>query len=162
MCNEMVDRLEELTGVRHNVTGAYHPQANGLDERFNQTLKAQLQKLVNEHQDDWDTTLDEIIFAYRTSRHVSTKFTPSLLMYGREMRLPIEVTTSCSSSDKSTQSTVSFEEKIQQLLDIRKQVHDKAFANIKKAQDNQKHYYYAKHNANTHLKVGNKVLVENK
>ena len=161
----MVDRLEDLTGFRHNVTSAYHPQANGLDERFNQTLKAQLQKLVNEHQDDWDTILDEILFAYRTSRHASTKFTPSLLMYGRETRLPIEVATkqkSCSSSDESMQSTVLFEEKIQQLLDIRKQVHDKALANIKKAQDNQKRYYDAKHNTNTHLKVGNKVLVENK
>ena len=33
-----MDRLEELTGFRHRVTSAYHPQANGLDERLNQTL----------------------------------------------------------------------------------------------------------------------------
>ena len=41
-------------------------------------------------------------------------------------------------------------------------MHDKACANIKKAQANQKRQYDAKHNTNTHLKVGDKVLVENK
>ena len=41
-------------------------------------------------------------------------------------------------------------------------MHDKARANIKKAQDNQKRQYDTKHNTNTHLKVGDKVLVENK
>ena len=66
------------------------------------------------------------------------------------------------SSDSSDESMESFEEKIQQLLDVRKQVHDKARANIKKAQDNQKCQYDTKHNTNTHLKVGDKVLVENK
>ena len=118
--------------------------------------------MVNEHQDDWDTILDEILFAYRTSRHTSSKFTPFFLMYGREACLPIELATEVNSSDSSDESMESFEEKIQQFLDIRKQVHDKARANIKKAQDNQKRQYDAKHNTNTHLKVGDKVLVENK
>ncbi len=43
-CNHSVDLLEQLTGFKHTVTGAYHPQSNGLDERLNQTMKAQLQK----------------------------------------------------------------------------------------------------------------------
>ena len=42
-CNQLVDLLEELTGFKHKITSAYHPQSNGLDERFNQTLKAQRQ-----------------------------------------------------------------------------------------------------------------------
>ena len=40
-CNQLVDLLEELTGFKHKITSAYHPQFNGLDEHFNQTLKAQ-------------------------------------------------------------------------------------------------------------------------
>ena len=43
-----MDRLEALTGFKQRVTSAYHPQSNGLDERLNQTLKASLQKLVND------------------------------------------------------------------------------------------------------------------
>ena len=37
-CNHFVDLLEELTGFKHKMTNAYHPQSNGLDECFNQTL----------------------------------------------------------------------------------------------------------------------------
>ena len=38
----------------------------------------------------------------------------------------------------------------------------KARVKTTKAQDNQKHQYDAKHNTNTHLKVGDKVLVKKK
>ena len=65
------------------------PQPNGLDEHFNQTLKAQLQKMVNIHQDDWDDLLDNILCAYRTSHQVSTKCIPFLLMFGQEAQLSI-------------------------------------------------------------------------
>ena len=43
---------------------AYHPQTNGQDERFNQTLQRSLQKMVNEDQNDWDKYIDSVLFAY--------------------------------------------------------------------------------------------------
>ena len=92
-CNQLIDLLEQLTGFKHKITSAYHPQSNGLDERLNQTLKSKLQQLVNEHMDDWDELIDNILFAYRSSRQDSTKCTPFLLMYGREARLPIQLCT---------------------------------------------------------------------
>ena len=39
--------------------------------------------------------------------------------------------------------------------------HSNALANIEKAQEHQKKHYDAKHNTNTKLKVGDKVLVKN-
>ena len=63
----------------------YHP---GLDERINQTLKSSLQRLVNEHREEF---IDDVVFAYRTSRQDSTKYTPFFLMHGREARLPVDV-----------------------------------------------------------------------
>ena len=75
-CNQVIDQLEELTCFRHKITSAYHPQSNGLDERMNQTLKAQLQKLVNAYQDHWDTMIDNTVFAYNTTCQASTKCTP--------------------------------------------------------------------------------------
>ena len=81
-CNQVIDLLEQLTGFKHKITSAYHPQSNGLDERLNQMLKLKLQQLVNEHMDDWD---EVILFAYRSSRQDSTKCTPFFLMYGREV-----------------------------------------------------------------------------
>ena len=87
-CNQVMDRLEVHTGFRHRVTSAYNPQSNGLDERFNQMLKTSLQRLVNEHQTNWNELIDDVLFAYRTSRQDSTKYTPFFLMHGR---LPIDV-----------------------------------------------------------------------
>ena len=54
------DVLLELTGVEHRVTSAYHPQTNGLTERFNQTLKDALIQVVNEQQNDWDLQLPSL------------------------------------------------------------------------------------------------------
>ena len=84
---EFVNKLEEellrLTGTDHRVTSAYHPQTNGLTERFNQTLQAALVKVINDTQDDWDEHLPAILFAYRTSLQKATQLTPFELMYCR-------------------------------------------------------------------------------
>ena len=156
-CNRLINDLGERTGFAHKITSAYHPQSNGLDERFNQTLKAQLQKLVNENQNNWDELLDSILFAYRTSRHDSTKRTPFLLMYGREARLPIDLTR----VDVKVPEETDFDTQVQKILDFQKEVHDEARSNIEKAQERQKRQYDAKHNSKTHVKVGDKVLVKN-
>ena len=84
------DELCRLMGVQCNITSAYHPQSNGLDERFNQTLQRQLLKYVNEDQNDWDLYLDAILFSYRVSRQSSTKASPFVLVYGRQPQLPVE------------------------------------------------------------------------
>ena len=38
---------------------------------------------------DWEETMASVLFAYRTSRHSSTKFTPFFLMYGRYELFPL-------------------------------------------------------------------------
>ena len=152
-----MDRLEELTGFRHRVTSAYHPQANGLDERLNQTLKAALQKLVNDNHDDWDQLIDNVLFAYRTSKQDSTKYTPFFLMYGREAKLPIDVELMKQPENGQT-NLEDLDEKIAKLIDLQKRVHDRAYENIAKAQQRQKLQYDRKHNAGTNLKEGDKVL----
>ena len=82
-------------GISRSVTSAYHPQTNGLDQRTNQTLKVQMAKLVNKHQDDWDEYLEEIAFSIRTQKQASTKYSPFFLMFGRHARSPMEVRKSC-------------------------------------------------------------------
>ena len=89
--NSLNDQLFKLTGVKHIISTAYHPQTNGLDERFNQTLQRSLLKLVHEDESKWDRYLDSVLFAYRTSKQASTKYSPFYLMYGREPRLPIDL-----------------------------------------------------------------------
>ena len=89
--NSVNQHLFQLTGVQHIISTAYHPQTNGLDERFNQTLQRGLLKMVNDNQNEWDKFLDSVLFAYRTSKQASTKFSPFFLLYGREPRLPVDL-----------------------------------------------------------------------
>lgn len=79
-----------MSGVKHIISTAYHPQTNGLDERLNQTLQRSLLKMVEENQNEWEKYLDPVLFAYRTSKQASTKYSPFFLLYGREPRLPID------------------------------------------------------------------------
>ena len=84
------------------MTSAYHPQSNGLDERFNQTLHRQLLKFVSDEPTNWDLFLDSILFSYRVSHQDSTKHSPFFLVYGRQPRLPVELNLVIPDEDFST------------------------------------------------------------
>ncbi len=145
-CNQVMNRLEELTGFRHLVTSAYHPQPNGLDERLNQTLKAALQKLVNERQDDWDQLIDNVL----TSRQQSTKYTPFFLMCSCEAKLPIDISFV---REEETSRELSLNEKVKTMIGIQEKIRAQAKKNIETAQARQKRQYDIKHNTRTNLKV---------
>lgn len=88
------------------IATAYHPQTNGLDEKFNSTLQEAIAKQVDCEQRDWDELIDGILFVYRTTVHESTKQTPFSIMYGRESRLPVEIEETTSMSDEGMERTV--------------------------------------------------------
>jgi len=88
----LISELLELLDVRRERTSPYHPECDGLTERFNRTLKTMIASYVNEDQDDWDTKLPMLAFAYNTAVHASTKCTPFKLIYGREPKIPLDLT----------------------------------------------------------------------
>uniref|UniRef100_A0A3P9ICG4 Integrase catalytic domain-containing protein n=1 Tax=Oryzias latipes TaxID=8090 RepID=A0A3P9ICG4_ORYLA len=78
-------------GVRKTRTTPLHPQSDGLVERFNRTLATQLATLTSTHQRDWDQHLPLVLWAYRTAVQESSQCTPALLMFGRELRTPVDL-----------------------------------------------------------------------
>ena len=90
-----VCRLMDITKV--NTTG-YHPQTDGLVERFHRTLLAMLSKYVDKHGRDWDNYLPYLQYAYRVSAQESTKESPFFLLYGRDPRQPIDEALGCPST----------------------------------------------------------------
>ncbi|GFT05132.1 retrovirus-related Pol polyprotein from transposon 412 [Trichonephila clavipes] len=71
--------------VRHS--SVYHPQSNSV-ERFHRTLKRLLRVLCLDAGSEWDKHLPSILLALRTVSHESTGYTPSELVYGKNLRTP--------------------------------------------------------------------------
>ena len=46
---------------------------------------------IGEHQGTWDQKLPLLLLSYRSAVHEATGFTPSMLMYGRELSLPVDL-----------------------------------------------------------------------
>ena len=60
-------------------------------ERQNRTVKISLLKVLEDNPEMLLQIIEGIPFAHRVSRHSSTKYSPSMLMYNREPVLPIDV-----------------------------------------------------------------------
>lgn len=100
--NRVYDRLHSLTGVKQQMTSAYHPQANRLTERNNWTIQNSLLKLLSDSDGDettsnkdWPRALPGILFGLRTSQQATTGYSPFYLMYGRQPKLPLNGMVSC-------------------------------------------------------------------
>ena len=84
----LLKEVERVLGYKKVNTTAYHPQTDGLVERFNRTLISMLAKTVERDGKDWDQQLPFVLFAYRASQQQSTQESPFFLIYGRDPRLP--------------------------------------------------------------------------
>src|SRR6266508_5715037 len=89
--NRVIEDLTEKFRIKHRLSSSYHPQTNGLVERFNQTLCEKLAKLAEET-DQWDQFVDSVLMAYRTTKYLAIEITPFLLTYGKEAVLSINET----------------------------------------------------------------------
>lgn len=83
--------MYQLVGIKGIQTTPYHPQMEGLVERFNQTLKNLLRKFVSHTGLDWGQWLPYLLFAYREVPQASTEFSPFELLYGRQVRGPLDL-----------------------------------------------------------------------
>jgi cleavage and polyadenylation specificity factor subunit 1 len=82
------DELLRALGCRHIRTTAYHPEGNGLVERFHRQLKAALKAHANPA---WQETLPLVLLGIRSAVKEDLKATPAELVYGSTIRLPGEL-----------------------------------------------------------------------
>ena len=87
----MIKELCQALGIDKRRTTPLHPQGDGLVERYNRTLTDMLSMYVNQNQSDWDYWLPQVVFAYRSSIHSTTGFSPFDIVYGRKAVLPDDI-----------------------------------------------------------------------
>ena len=88
--SKLMEDVYKLMGISKTSTTAYHPQTDGLVERFHRTLTDMLAKSVEKNGKDWDKHLPYVLFAYRSGLQQSTGESPFYLLYGRDPRLPTD------------------------------------------------------------------------
>ena len=85
--NKVNSELINVFGIKHRMTTAYHPQANGLDERLHQTLINSLSKFIQDDRESSDVHILEVVYAYNnTAYQESTKHTPFETIFSRQGR----------------------------------------------------------------------------
>ncbi|KAL1282357.1 hypothetical protein QQF64_001160 [Cirrhinus molitorella] len=89
--SQLMADLCRLLGLKQLRTTVYHPQTDGLVERFNQTLKQMLRRVEAEDRWDWDLMLPYVLFGIRKVPQASTGFTPFELLFGRQPRGLLDV-----------------------------------------------------------------------
>ena len=133
--------LLDKCGIDHRLTSPYHPQANGLTERANQTLTRSLIKMTKEDPDNWDQQIPTILMGYRATRQASTKYSPFFMLHGHEMVLPINN----KGRTVSTEHGELPESFAAELFGPSQAALDDALVNIEAAQDKQMATYAKKH-----------------
>ncbi|KAI8510586.1 hypothetical protein Bbelb_115020 [Branchiostoma belcheri] len=143
----------KIKGIR---TSPYHPQTDGLVERFNGTLKSMLKKFVREDPKEWDKLLPYLLFAYREVPQESTGFSPFELLYGRHVRGPLQVIReSWEGADQSSESVISHVLKVRERMAAMTEV---VRDNLRAAQTTQK-LWYDKRSRAREFRPGDQVLV---
>ncbi|BHF74384.1 hypothetical protein SprV_0501747000 [Sparganum proliferum] len=135
--SRLMGELCELLHIRNSRSTPWHRQGNGQEERTNRTLRGLIQSFVNGCPgSSWDVALPLCLLAYRSATHSSTGHTPFALLYGREVRFPLD--TSCPPPPPSPEPPHEFVRNLRANL---YRSHEIARTYLSTAHQRQKEYY---------------------
>ena len=140
-----------ILGIEKLNTTSYHPECDGMIERFNRTLKMMLRKRAAQYGVQWDNHLPALLWAYRNTPHDSTGEKPSFLLFGWDCRSPLLPV-----SDNTQYTTVAdYREELVHTLSSARQV---ALEHIRSAQGRYK-VQYDRRTDSSQYRVGDWVLI---
>jgi hypothetical protein len=102
---------------------------------------------------DWDLYIAPTLFAYRTTKHSTTKIEPFFLVYGRSARLPIDV---AQPSDPYATN-----DRLVELIDEVPPIRIQAKRQITQSQNKQKDHHDKSVKRSNQFEIGTKVLYFN-
>ncbi|KAJ8035952.1 hypothetical protein HOLleu_19788 [Holothuria leucospilota] len=157
--SDVVKNLCEALGIKKTRTTPYHPQSDGLIERFNRTLKDQIAKFLFQTDGSWDDFLGQVEFAYNTSPHATTGFSPYFLLHGRDPRIPASLISSSpqQSSTATPNTPAEYSEALQNRL---RRAFQHTVEESTATQDKQKYYYDVNKRFSTYF-PGDLVMLNN-
>jgi len=89
--SDVITQLAGLLDIQPTKITSHQPNANGVVETVRATLHSMFQKLVKKNQRDWCELMLYITYAYNTTIHSATGFSPFYLVHLRRARVPVEL-----------------------------------------------------------------------
>ncbi|OMJ11754.1 Retrovirus-related Pol polyprotein from transposon [Smittium culicis] len=86
--NQLMNIFCKNYGIKQVFTSPYHPETNGMTERFNRTLKAMIKAYTTEDQSKWDEHLEMHLYVYITAKHETLGLSPFEALFGRKPNFP--------------------------------------------------------------------------
>jgi len=143
-------KLLKITKIQ---TTAYHPESNGALKRSYRTLAEYLRHYINEEQTDWNEWIPFAMFAYNTTPHSATGYTP------------FELRTLSRNTYYLNQTTKTYiqlrrlrEQRLQELKERIRATHPIAKENVREEKRKSKEYY-GKKTTETTFKISDRVLI---
>jgi transposase InsO family protein len=140
-------------------TSSYNAQANGVCERMHKLLVDMISHFVNKDARNWDRYVPYAVMAYRATPHCTVKYSPYYLVYGRELRLPIEDDWRPQSKTQVDPET-DYETHVPELAGRLQEAQEEARRQSKLSHDKAKKYY-DKGTRDVQLKKGDRVYLHN-
>ena len=88
---KIMKELNSMLEIKMKLSTAFHLQIDGQTERMNQKLEQCLRLFVNHKQKDWPEWLVSAKFAINNKAHSTTKMSPFIANYGRELRISVDL-----------------------------------------------------------------------
>jgi len=88
--NKEVQALCSPMNTEHHKVLAYHPQANGIAERYVAVIKSALLKSSIKYPKDWDRMMPAILRYHRARPHSATGVSPFEVVYGQQLRINLQ------------------------------------------------------------------------
>ncbi|KAL1363422.1 hypothetical protein AAHE18_03G148300 [Arachis hypogaea] len=84
-------KLAADLNIKQQFTSVEHPQANGQAEAANKVILAGIKRRLQDAKGAWAEELPQVLWAYRTTPHSTTRESPFRLAYRMEAMIPVEV-----------------------------------------------------------------------
>uniref|UniRef100_K7EYA7 Gypsy retrotransposon integrase-like protein 1 n=1 Tax=Pelodiscus sinensis TaxID=13735 RepID=K7EYA7_PELSI len=137
--SRVMSELCRMLRIKTLRTSVYHPQTDGLVERFNKTLKAMIRRFIHDDPREWDKMLPALLFAVREVPQASSGYSPFELLYGRQPRGILDlVKENWEEQESRARGTVHY---VLQLRERLRALGELAKSNLERAQEHQERRY---------------------
>ena len=147
---ELTKELNRMLGIKTKLLTVFHPQMDGQTEQMNQELEQYLRFFVKHRQKDWPKWLALAEFAVNNKVHTTTKVSPFMTNYGKEVRMGGDIR-----KKGKVESAMEFVERM-------KKIHEEAGMALKKIQEEMKRYTDRSRKETEKWKKGDRVLLSTK